>query len=71
MARSRRIISSLKKLDLPALHQMEIHRNNKNESPSAVVLPTFHPFPQLLITQHTKPEQSKLVDGDAPPQTYG
>ena len=27
--------------------------------------------PLLVNTQHTKPEQSKLVDGDEPPHTYG
>ena len=32
-------------------------------------LPTFQPLPQWLMTQLTKPEQSKLVLGELPPQT--
>ena len=40
-------------------------------SPFAVVRPTFQPLPQLLMTQQTKPEQSKLVLGELPPHTYG
>ena len=37
-------------------------------SPLAVCLPTL-PTPLWLITQDTKPEQSKLVDGEEPPHT--
>lgn len=71
MARSRRIVCTLEKIKSPGFACEEGTCAQHPRSPSAVCRPTFHPFPQLLITQLTKPEQSKLVLGDAPPHTYG
>ena len=38
-------------------------------NPFAPSRPTFQPLPLWLITHDTKPEQSKEVEGELPPQT--
>ena len=63
------LIGSLKKIRSPGLASPDGIAGSICLSSSAVFLPTFHPLPQLLITQHTKPEQSKLVEGEEPPHT--
>lgn len=58
---------ALKEHDVSGLHLVIRHRLRSPLAPSLPVLQT----PLVVNTYETKPEQSKLVSGLAPPQTYG
>ena len=69
MACPRRIVSPLEK---DQVSRLCFRRGNLGtvSHQSVCSLPAdIQPLPQLLITQLTKPEQSKLVDGELPPHT--
>ena len=56
-----------KKIKSPGLAELLGIISHTPIKPFAVKRPTLQPLPQLLITQETKPEQSKEDEGLLPP----